>query len=220
MERVMQDTGLVVAAAGAGRRFGNDSKLLADLDGTPVLCRCLLNLLPCIDPKLAVVTVPPDAVELFRNALAAAGIPDDVRLVPGGHERADSVLRGLRALPDSAVYAAVQDGARPFSTADLLRRCVTSARTRGSGVAARRVTDTIKVADADGRVLSTPDRNTLRATETPQVFRRRDLIAAYESLPDGARVTDDAQAMEVAGQAVFLVEHTTNNRKITFRDDL
>jgi 2-C-methyl-D-erythritol 4-phosphate cytidylyltransferase len=222
MHPFFPELGLVVAAGGAGRRFGaGRNKLLEPWRGRPVFIHCLLELVPLVPPGHAVLVVPAEAEPLFREALDVAGLSARVRLVTGGDERQDSVWNGVRALPPAATVVAVQDAARPQTTAALLAACAESARRCGSGVAARRVTDTIKVAAADGRVLQTPDRATLWAAETPQVFRRdlleRALAAARAA---GRRVTDDAQAVEALGEPVFLVENTVPNPKITFLHDL
>lgn len=212
---------LVVVAAGRGERFGAAAnKLLVALRGVPVVCHCLRRFAPVIRPDMTVLVVPQGEEPAFAAALRQARIRG-VSLVPGGPTRQDSVARGLDAVPRRARYVAVQDAARPFTSAALLRQCIRSARQHGSGVAARRVTDTIKVASPAGRVESTPDRHTLWAAETPQVFRREVLVAAYARVRDrGQQVTDDAQAVELLGKPVFLVEHAEDNRKITFAADL
>ncbi len=222
MVRVRPDTGLVVAAAGRGRRFGEQcNKLLVELDGVPVFCHCLRNLLPALLPENVVAVVPAELEPAFRREMARFGLPPEVRTVPGGDTRSQSVANGLAALPGTVEIAAIQDAARPYTPLGLLVRCIESARTRGSGVAARRVTDTIKIADSRGRVMDTPDRATLWAAETPQVFRRELIEAAYRRLSTGGvSVTDDARAVELMGEPVYLVEHHAPNPKITFPHDL
>ena len=220
---IQRDVGLIVAAAGRGRRFGRErDKLLQPLNGTPVVCHCLRAFAVLIAPENSVLVVPPGKEESFRAALAAAGVSPGVVIIVGGRERQDSVICGLSALPEDATFVAVHDGARPHSTPDLLGSCIRSARQRGSGVAARRAADTLKIADSDGRVRLTPDRATLWAAETPQVFRRELLQDAYEyARARGIHVTDDAQAVELLGRApVFLVEHSGFNGKITHPADL
>ena len=222
MERVIADVGLVLACGGSGQRFGADrNKLLENWQGLPLFCHSLRAFLPLLNPDHVVVVCPAALVATFRTILGESGFPAGVRIVPGGAQRQDSVEAGLLALPPAVAIVAVQDGARPLSSAELLLRCVASARDHGSGVAARRVTDTIKIADARGRVSATPDRTTLWAAETPQVFRRETLTAALrQARESGRKVTDDAQAVELLGKPVFLVEHARMNPKITFPDDV
>lgn len=222
MVGVIPDTGLVVAGAGRGRRFGADrNKLLAELDGLPVFCHCLRNLAPVLFPENIVLVVPAELQSVFRQAMAEAGLLDGIRVVPGGETRQESVVLGVQALPPGVKIVAIQDAARPYTSARLLAACIESARTRGSGVAARTVTDTIKVIDADGRVLNTPDRGTLRAAETPQVFRRDLIERAYRHVAENEfSVTDDARAVELLGEPVYLVEHGDPNPKITYPNDI
>jgi len=214
--------GLVVAAAGSGTRYGRDrSKLLEPLAGVPLFLHCLRALTTVVPPERTVLVVPAAETERFEEALATPAGAPRVRLVPGGQSRCESVLRGLRALPAGVCLVAVQDAARPLTFPELLRRCIASAQTRGSGVAARRVTDTVKVADPAGRVLATPDRSTLWAAETPQVFRLNDLRQACENaLQHGTTPTDDAAAVEAIGLPVYLVESTAPNPKVTHPADL
>ncbi|MFO7821758.1 MAG: 2-C-methyl-D-erythritol 4-phosphate cytidylyltransferase [Lentisphaeria bacterium] len=221
-EEYFADTALIIAAGGSNRRFGpGRNKLLLSLKGMPVICHALRNFLPMLDPALALVLVPAGMHEVFKKALAEGGIPPEVRVETGGESRQESVMNGLRALPEKAEYVAVQDGARPFTSAEILKACLISARRRGSGIAAHKVTDTIKVANPDGQVTSTPDRNTLWASETPQVFKTSLIREAYEKvIRENRETTDDAQVLESTGHPVYLVPHQENNRKITFAHDL
>ncbi len=219
----MSDVGLVVAAAGSSSRFGPErNKLLEDFRGLPLFCHCLRNLTSVVPAENVCLAVSAQQRDVFAAALQKSGLPLDERhLLNGGESRSATVSRCLQHLPQHVQLAAIQDAARPFTTAALLESCVDSARRTGSGVAARRVTDTIKQAQADGRVLNTLDRNTLWATETPQVFNLELIRDAYDRvLTRGSTVTDDAQAAEIAGHDVYLVEHETTNIKITYTTDL
>lgn len=213
------EAGLVVAAGGGSRRFGERNKLLELLGDVPVFVHCLRRLGSVIPPERTVLVVPQAERDTFAAVLESQGLP--IRLVAGGDSRPASVLAGLRALPVEVTLAAVQDAARPFTTAELLEQCLLSARTHGSGVAARTITDTVKTVDEQEFVLTTPDRATLRATETPQVFPRAKLIAAYRScIEQGILPSDEAQACESLGQPVHLVVHDAANPKLTYTSDL
>lgn len=214
------EAGLVVAAGGGSRRFGERNKLLAILGDVPVFLHCLRRLTAVIPPERTVLVAPQAERDAYAFLLAKFDMAA-VRVVAGGDSRPASVLAGLRALPPEITLAAVQDAARPFTTVELLERCLLSARTHGSGVAARALTDTVKTVDEQEFVLTTPDRSTLRATETPQVFPRAKLIAAYRScLEQGILPSDEAQACEALGQPVHLVVHDGTNPKLTYASDL
>lgn len=217
----LADVGLIVAAAGSGSRYSQArSKLFEPLDGEPLFLRCLRAFAAVIPAERTVLVVGATALEHFRQALQTLPSGPQITIVAGADSRAGSVLCGLEALPAAATLVAVQDAARPLTPVDLLCRCLASARQFGSGVAARHVTDTIKVADAAGCVVSTPDRTTLWAAETPQVFRRADLLHAYlEARRNGRCPTDEAAAVEALGLPVHLVESLLPNPKVTHPTD-
>lgn len=214
------DVGLVIAAGGLGTRFGGD-KLLAELDGEAVLLHSLRRFLPLFPPGQVVLVVSPRGEEAVTRLLLREKLAARLKMVHGGAERQDSVLQGLLALPETVAIAAIHDAARPRTSIELMRRCVESCRTFGSGVAAVRARDTMKVVGDDLKVVETLDRRKLCAAETPQVFDRESITAAYREMTRrGILVTDDAQAMELAGHPVYLVIHDEDNRKLTLPSDL
>ena len=211
--------GLVVVAGGASRRFGKANKLFELLSGRSLFLHCLENLTPVVGLSNSILVVPTDAVELFRSKLPPPlkGLP----LIPGGAERSASALNGIQALPPEINYVAIQDAARPFASAHLLEVCFQEAIACGGAIAAHRVTDTIKIASADGFIQETPDRSALWAAETPQVFRRDWITEAYtHCIQNNLPVTDDAQAVQLLGHPVHLVENTACNLKITYPAEL
>ncbi len=138
--------------------------------------------------------------------------------VAGGETRSQSVRNGLAAVPADATIICVHDAARPF--ADLaLYHAVIDAVAGGADCAVPgiAVTDTIKVVAADGTVVATPERASLRAIQTPQAFRAAALRRAHDG---GAEATDDAGLVEAAGGRVVVVDGDESNRKITYPADL
>jgi 2-C-methyl-D-erythritol 4-phosphate cytidylyltransferase len=168
-----------------------------------------------------VIAAPPQAVaELARLAAdVTPGLP--ALVVPGGDTRSESVARALAETPEDVEVVAVHDAARPLVTAELLDRCVAQLERWGCDgvVAAARTVDTVKEADAGGRVLATLERERLWAVQTPQAFRARSLARA---LADGdlERAYDDAQLVEAGGGDVRIVEAPRQNLKVTTPHDL
>ena len=211
--------GLVVVAGGASSRYGRGNKLFERLEGKPLFLHCLESLVPVIGVANSVLVVPRGADSLFREQLPEA--LQGLKLVPGGAERSASALAGIQALPEAVDYVAIQDAARPFATAVLLKACFDAAIHCGGAIAAHRVTDTIKVASPEGFIQETPDRSTLWAAETPQVFRRDWIEEAYAyCIQNRCPVTDDAQAVQLLGHPVRLVENHACNMKITYPEEL
>jgi 2-C-methyl-D-erythritol 4-phosphate cytidylyltransferase len=159
------------------------------------------------------------AQEVSDGVVVVVPPEDAVRegAVAGGATRSESVRAGLAAIPSDATIVCVHDAARPLASADLYRRTI-AAVSNGADAAipALAVADTIKVV-ADGVVVSTPDRASLVAVQTPQAFRATALRAAHAR---GGDATDDAALVEALGGVVVVVDGEARNRKITVPDDL
>jgi 2-C-methyl-D-erythritol 4-phosphate cytidylyltransferase len=130
------------------------------------------------------------------------------------------VRNALAAAPEATV-AVVHDAARPLVTKDLVERCIAALPGWEGAIAAAPVTDTVKEADADGRVVRTLERATLWSIQTPQVFDADALRRALD-VDDAvlAAATDDASLVEAAGGSVRVVEAPAENMKVTRRVDL
>lgn len=138
--------------------------------------------------------------------------------VAGGDSRSASVRAGLAVVPDDATIVCVHDAARPLASPAVYERVIAAvAAGADAAVPGLPVADTIKVVEADGTVVATPDRSTLVAVQTPQAFRASVLRAAHAA---GGDATDDAALIELAGGNVVVVDGDHRNRKITLPDDL
>ena len=211
----------LVAAAGSSTRMGGINKLLQPLGGVPVLVRTLTALQRAgrID-EIVVAAREEDVVEISRLC-RTYGITKCAKVVRGGESRTHSVLlAALEARPDAELLA-VQDGARPLVTPELIDAVAEAAARTAAAAPAVPVKDTVKVVRADGTVDRTLDRDALRAVQTPQIFEASILKAALQSaLEAGAAVTDDCSAVERLGKRVYLVEGDEENLKITTPVDL
>jgi 2-C-methyl-D-erythritol 4-phosphate cytidylyltransferase len=160
--------------------------------------------------------VPSDRIPTGSGAFYAPA--PSIDWVAGGEARSQSVRNALATAPDADIVV-IHDAARPFVTADLVRRCIAAVEAGADGaIAAAPVTDTIKEADADGRVTRTLDRSRLWSIQTPQAFRADILRRALEG--DITNATDDAMLVESLGGDVRIVEAPPSNFKITWPEDL
>lgn len=216
------DTVAIIVAAGMGRRMGNRPKALLEVGGKPLLCHSLdlFQASPLIDG--IVVAVPPGMLPSFRGAFAAGrGYTKVIAWVEGGERRQDSVAAALAAVPAEAELVAVHDAARPCASAELVRRVVEAARTRGAAIPGVEVVDTIKEIDRRGSVARSPARERLRAVQTPQVFSAALLREAYRAAGEkGLAATDDASLVERLGRPVAVVEGERGNLKVTVPEDV
>ena len=198
----------IVPAAGSGERLGRPGpKAFAPCGGRPLL-EWSLDVLAAVCDR--VVVAVPDGYE---------DGPDRVR---GGTSRSASVRAALAAAPE-ATRVVVHDAARPLVTPELVRACLEALEDGewDGAVAAAPVTDTVKEAGPDGRVLRTLERSTLWAVQTPQAFRAPALRSALDVPEESlARATDDAGLVEAAGGRVRVVRAPPENLKVTRPVDL
>lgn len=214
----LKKCGAVIVAAGSASRMGGIDKILAPLDAQPVLLHTLRAFEACDAIGEVVVVTREDLVEEVKKLAALCSKVTSV--VPGGKTRQESVEKGLKKLSKDVKLAAIHDGARPLVTWQLIDRVVRAANTYGAAVPGIPVKDTIKTV-AGGIVGNTPDRASLRAVQTPQVFDI-DLLkgALLKACQDDAVITDDCSAVERMGMKVKLVEGEETNLKITTPMDL
>ncbi len=210
----------IVAAAGSSSRMGGENKLMLPIDGVTVLARTLqaLNEASLVDE--IVVAVREEDLIAVGDLCKIYGVWKPTKIVRGGENRLESVYLASLECRDDAEFLAVHDGARPLATAELIDRTIALAHRTNAAAPAVPVKDTIKIV-RDGRVVSTPPREELRAIQTPQVFDAALLRAAMENARVfGGTVTDDCSAVELLGKEVFLTEGAYENIKITTPEDL
>ena len=211
----------LVAAAGSSTRMGGGNKLLLPLDGVPVLVRTLTALQQARRVDEIVIAAREEELVEISRLCRTYGITKCAKVVRGGESRAHSVLlAALEAREDSELLA-VQDGARPLVTPELIDAVAEAAARTAAAAPAVPVKDTVKAVRADGTVEQTLDRGALRAVQTPQIFESSLLKAALQSAVEGnVPVTDDCSAVERLGKRVYLVEGDEENLKITTPMDL
>jgi len=211
----------VLVAAGSSRRMGFD-KLMANVEGRPVLAHALLAFEQCPEVERIVLVGREDRLAEFRAVAEECGIGKMSAMVPGGTERHFSVWNGLEAAAlEPGDFVAVHDAARPLITPGEITRCLELARETGAAVCAAPVADTLKRATPEGRVGESVSRENLWAMQTPQIFLAGLLRRAYnEVLRTGALVTDEVSALQFLGEPVALHPHYEPNFKITFPRDI
>jgi 2-C-methyl-D-erythritol 4-phosphate cytidylyltransferase/2-C-methyl-D-erythritol 2,4-cyclodiphosphate synthase len=206
---------VIIVAGGKGVRMGGHvPKQYMELRGRPVLWHTLqaFERAECISGVIVVVAA--DDMAYCQQAVLGGGDFSKVRsLVAGGSERADSVRAGLGETKAEDTLILVHDAVRPFVSESLIERVVEAADRWGAALPALPVADTIKTI-RDEWVEDTPNRNLLRAAQTPQGFRRSLLCRAHEPREVDA-ATDDAMLVEMLGEPVRIVAGEAENKKLT-----
>lgn len=203
-------TSAVIVAAGTGSRAGfGRNKLLETLaDGERAIEKTVRAFTESgAADEIVLVVSPADEAEM--RALFPAAV-----FARGGNTRSASVKSGLLAASGEIVL--VHDGARPFVNAGLIRRCAESAEKYGSGVAAVPAAETLAAGEG-GKLTRIYGKEGNYTVQTPQAFRRKDLLAAFEK-ETGDFPDESSLYLKVYGPP-RIVESTPANRKLTFRED-
>ena len=209
-------TWCILLSGGSGVRMGiQANKTLIPLLGEQALCRAFKVLRRHVD-GIVLVARKQDEAEIL-SVFQTAGLPIDA-IVYGGADRQESVQNGLSALPEDCDIVLVHDGARPLIDDQTIENVLDSVRMYGSGIASTPVTDTIKQVDDNGVVVNTPQRDALRAVQTPQGFTRELLCRAHAEAKK--RCTDDAALVESLGIPVHLCAGSPRNIKLTVPKDI
>ena len=193
-----------------------EDKILAPLGGRPLFLHSASAFMESSVADFYVIVYRDQKQMLELSAYA----PTPALFVPGGNERQDSVAAALSSLPPDIGTVFIHDCARPFVRVDQLIALHKIVLREDAVVLAHRVTDTIKKHSDDG-YLKSLDRAKLWAMETPQVFSRDLIVAAYAKVAKKKlHITDDAAAVELIKHPVALLENTHANPKLTTPADL
>ena len=216
---------VIVPAAGAGRRMGfGKNKASITIRDIPLLVLCMKMLAETGMVRRVIVVTR--AWEITETEWMLREYQDRFpgiswQVTAGGRERQDSVANGLALIADESGYVAVHDGARPFAGTEVFARTFARAKECGAAIAAVPLKDTVKIVDARGLVVSTPDRSSLCAVQTPQIFEINVLRKGYSFLKEyPVAVTDDASLVEASGHPVAVAEGSYENIKVTTPEDL
>lgn len=212
----------VIVAAGKSERMGPSvDKAFLSLGTKPVLAYSLVAFEKCPDIDGVVLVVRKERIESARLMAEMFGCSKVRAVVAGGTRRQASVMNGLAELNEDVKIVAVHDGARPCVTPDLISQTIKVAKRNGSGVAAMRISDTVKYVERGMTVSKTLDRSKLWSVQTPQTFKLKLLLRAFDAVRrKGVVVTDEASALELISEPVRLVSAMVSNIKLTTADEL
>lgn len=218
-ERIEPRVGVIIVAGGSGLRVGGRlPKQYQILGQRPLLAHTITAFATALPRAEIVVVLAEDRVEYWRNLSARFDVAKH-RVVVGGAERFHSVRSGIEALSDDVDVIAVQDGARPLCSSELICRCLECAVSNGSAIPVVEVSDSLRELVGEGELSQSVNRSRYRAVQTPQVFDAVTLRRAYRQEYD-PNFTDDASVVESIGERVWLCEGERRNIKITTREDM
>jgi len=211
------NVGVVITAAGTSQRMMGLDKVFEPLLGKPLISHTVSAFEECPEVSEIVLVLSSDNLDRGNKLAAQEGWGKLKQICPGGQRRQDSVRIGLENL-SGCQWIMIHDGARPCITQELIKRALREVKTTGAAIPAIALSDTIKEVNPEGTVQKTLIRESLRATQTPQVFRYSLLWQAYQGNLDGA--TDDASLVERLRYPVSTFLGAPENIKVTTQVDL
>ena len=210
----------IVLAAGSGTRFGHDiNKVWLPLSGRHIISRSLTNAAANFTDARIIVVINPDDEDFARKALADDAMPSSIEIVYGGASRHESEFNALQHLKPAIAageidIVLIHDGARPLATPALFTAIAENAAQHGGAI------PTIAL---DAHEMDMVREETVARVQTPQGFRAKPLLEAYENAAaDGFTGTDTAACMEkyFPDVKIFAVPGDVLNFKITYPQDL
>ncbi|MCK4601795.1 MAG: 2-C-methyl-D-erythritol 4-phosphate cytidylyltransferase, partial [Phycisphaerae bacterium] len=209
---------VIIAAAGAGRRFGGERNKIFELIGGRCVFLRSIDLFAGRDDVCEILLVASaddreHIAQAFAEDLARLG----VRLVTGGETRSESVRNALAAVSDEATLVCVHGAVRPGVSAESIDEVIAAVERTGAAILAWPISGAVRRVSADNVIAEPLDRDDLWQAQTPQVFARDVINRAYAL---GADADDDAELVRATGQDVHVIRGGPGNIKITTADDL
>ena len=210
---------VIIVAGGSGSRMNmNINKQFIKINEKEVIAHTIDKFYKNEYIDEIILVVKEDEIDYFKENIIKKYGYKNIKIALGGKERQDSVYNGLKIVDKNCDMVLVHDGARPFVSKEIIKKAVTE--TKKASVIGVRVKDTIKVVN-NNEIISTPNRNTLWAIQTPQTFKYDLLKIAYEkAYEENFYGTDDSSLVENLGEKVNIIEGSYENIKITTKEDL
>lgn len=207
----------IILGAGNGTRMNIDkSKLLLEINGKTVIERSVDAFLEIADVDEVIVTAREQDMDIFSQLIT----DERVSFVIGGDTRQQSVKNAVDTIDDAELIM-IHDGARPLVSEEVISNTIRCAKENKAAATGVMVKDTIKVIDNDKNIVDTPERSTLVAIQTPQIFDFKLYKTALDKAQaDGMDFTDDCRLVEYIGNTVKVVLGDYSNIKITTPDDV
>lgn len=212
----MSNVAIILGAGNGTRMKSEKSKLLLEIGSKTVIERSVDAFLSVSDIDEIIVVARERDVEIYSELLT----DERISFVIGGATRQQSVKNAVETVDDAHLII-IHDGARPLIKCEDIEKTIRAAEEFSAAAVGVYVKDTIKIVDKQGFVESTPDRSTLFAVQTPQIFDFDLYKSAMQKADEqGLDFTDDCQLVELCGGKVKMVEGSYSNIKITTPDDI
>lgn len=207
----------IIAAGGKGTRMGAEiNKVYLDLCGKEIIARTVEVFEKCDNIDEIVVVTGQCDIEVFKGIIKKYDFKKVTNVICGGETRVDSVYNGLMRANGDIVL--IHDGARALITETEINKVISDCKKYGAAAVGIKCNDTLKLS-VGGFIGGTVDREKVYQIQTPQAFKKSDILYAHKSAPD-KNVTDDCALAEQIGIKIKITDGSSENIKLTTPSDM
>ena len=208
----------IIPSAGSGTRFG-EKKQFKKLNGKPLILHTLAPFFESVFINDIIIATQINDIDTLSGIVGSIQTDKKVSIVQGGRTRQSSIQKALNHTCNKTKYVCVHDAARPFVSTFTIDKLIDALKNCDAIILGRQSIDTLKEVE-NGLIKSTINREKIWNVQTPQAFSKEAIINAYElAEKEGFVGTDDASLVERAGYEVKIIKGTTENFKITTKED-
>ncbi len=213
--------GLIIACGKSEELSPEAETAFLHMGDRPILIYSLLAFEECADIEGILLVARKDRMENIAGMANLFGCSKLKKVVAGSTQRAVSVQNGLKALEEDAAIVVIHEASRPCVRPDLISQTVKAAKRYGSGIAAYRIEETVKVVEKGLKASKSLPARTAWVVQTPQAYKLDELQKAVQSAKKKKfKYEDESIAFERAHKAVHLVPAPRGNLKILDSDDM
>lgn len=208
----------ILLAAGNSTRFGkNRNKNFELVHGKSIISYSLNSFDNNKYIDNIIIVIRQEDKIVIENIIKEQKIHKKVYLILGGKSRQESVYNALRNTDSNIVV--IHDGARPVLKQEYINETIKKIDDFKGVTIGVKSKDTIKIADNDGIIINTTERENTWLIQTPQCFDREILLNLHEKYKNDI-ITDDCMLLEKGGYKVKIIEGDYNNIKVTTYSDI
>lgn len=210
----------ILLAAGSGKRMNVDvKKQFIEVNNKPLIYYSIKTLSECENINEIIIVTSNEDINFMNEIVKKYNFKKVTVVTKGGSRRQDSVLNGLKCVPEEYTHVLIHDGARPFVKKEDIINVINDGVQFDSAALGVKVKDTIKEIDDSGFVKVTHNRDYLISIQTPQVVNKTIILEGFLKFND-KEFTDDTSILELSGVKTKITPGSYSNIKITTNEDL
>lgn len=232
IKEIRMNKTLILLIAGNSKRFGGKiKKQFLKINKKPLFLYTFEAVIKFKFENIIIVS-PKNYINKVKKIIDNSVENKNIYYTEGGDERVYSVYNAMKFIKDNFIktdYVFIHDGVRPIVSKKEIKELSDSVIKNNAVILASKVVDTIKKVDSKKNIVKTIDRDFIYRAATPQAFNFKKYMTAidrymndtnYNKKSGKTIATDDAEIYSAYAGKVAIVECSSNNIKITNKEDL